>query len=177
MVTRADVLRVSRSYVGMAFRSQGRGRPGEGRCARIDCGGLVVCVGDDLGLSDRLGAPILRSDYQTCGAIPLRDWIHAEAERRLIKRETGKIEPGDFVTLRAPNSISHCGIISDFTQSGVSCLGLIFPYPVRLQEAERSAGSGSIGAHSQIDGRIVEVRFDDRWQMRLAGVFSWPGVN
>ena len=45
-VTRADVVRVARSYVGVRWRHQGRTRAG------IDCIGLVIAVAHDLGLTD-----------------------------------------------------------------------------------------------------------------------------
>ena len=69
MLHKEDVVRVARMYVGMPFRAQGRGIPGN-RYAAIDCGGLLVCVGEDLGLIDKNGVPFLRSDYSDCGPQP-----------------------------------------------------------------------------------------------------------
>lgn len=146
----------------MAFRHQGRGRPGEGRSATIDCAGLIVSVGEDLFLIDRLGLPILRSDYMDIGPQPHQNVIDKACRARLIERDKGEPPaPGDVVTLRAPTSISHCGIISDFTQG--DGLGLIFAYPVRLKNS--------------LQGQIVEVRLDERWRGRVAGIFVYPGVE
>jgi hypothetical protein len=146
----------------MAFRHQGRGRPGGGRSAEIDCAGLLVCVGEDLGLVDMFGIPILRTDYMDIGPQPHQELIHEGCRARLLQRAEGEApKPGDVLGLRAPNSISHCGIVSDFPQG--DGLGLIFPYPVRLR--------------SSIQGRIVEVRLDERWRSRIAGVFIYPGVD
>jgi hypothetical protein len=159
-------MRAARAYVGMEFRHQGRARPGDGKSARIDCAGLLVCVGEDLGLIDRAGRAIIRADYADKGPQPHDGYLHAECERRLETRETrldvsplNGPRPGDVVTLRAPNSISHCGFIG---ADGAGALTLIFPYPVRLKNA--------------IHGRIVEVRFDERWRGRLVGAFYFPGV-
>lgn len=161
MTTRADVVRAARAYIGMPFRHQGRGHPGGGRSAAIDCAGLLVCVGEDLGLRDRRGAAILRSDYADYGPQELNEFLQAECTNRLnYKGLETNIEKGDVVTLRAPNWVSHCGIISDFEQGG---WGLIFAYPVRLRNAPR--------------GQIVEVRLDERWARRVAGLFAWPGVD
>jgi hypothetical protein len=158
----SDVVRAARAYIGMTFRHQGRGRPGGGRSATIDCAGLLVCVGEDLGLVDKLGAPILRSDHLDIGPQPHQDIIHTGCKERLLERPHGeRPRPGDVVTLRAPNSISHCGILSDFPQG--DGLGLVFPYPVRLNNA--------------LQGQIVEVRLDERWRSRIAAVLQYPGVE
>jgi hypothetical protein len=162
MTTKVDIVRAARAYLGMAFRHQGRGRPGGGRSARIDCAGLLVCVGEDLGLADKLGVPILRSDYMDIGPQPHQDVIHQGCRARLEERpKVGFPQPGDVVTLRAPNTISHCAIVSDFPQG--DGLGLIFAYPVRLKNS--------------LQGQIVEVRLDERWRYRIAGVFFYPGVE
>lgn len=146
----------------MAFRHQGRAHPGEGRSGTIDCAGLLVCVGEDLHLFDKLGIPILRSDYMDIGPMPHRDVIYKGCRARLVERAKGELpKPGDVVSLRAPTSISHCGIISDFPQG--DGLGMIFAYPVRLKNAFK--------------GQIVEVRLDERWRGRIAGIFVYPGVE
>jgi hypothetical protein len=165
-VKASDIVRTARAYVGMAFRHQGRGRPSTGGkiflSATIDCAGLLVCVGEDLGLKDVSGNPILRSDHMDIGPQPHQDIIHTGCQMRLIQRPKGEMpRAGDVVTLRAPNSISHCGIISNFPQG--DGLGLIFPYPVRLKNA--------------LQGQIVEVRLDERWRSRIAGVLHYPGVE
>ena len=46
MATRADILRVARSWLGVPFAHQGRTRRG------VDCVGLVVMVARELGISD-----------------------------------------------------------------------------------------------------------------------------
>jgi hypothetical protein len=162
MPARAEIVKAARAYVDMVFRHQGRAHPGGGKSATIDCAGLIVCVGEDLGLLDKNGVPILRSNYLDVGPQPHQDVIHKSCQARLNLRGPGELpKPGDVVTLRAPNSISHCGIISDFPQG--DGLGLIFPYTVRLR--------------SSLQGRIVEVRLDERWRWRIAGIFTYPGVT
>jgi hypothetical protein len=162
VITSTQIFETARKYVGLPFRHQGRSRP----CSysgTVDCAGLLVCVGEDLELFDKTGAPILRSDHMDIGPQPHQDFINHAIAARLIGRMSGEPpRPGDVVTLRAPNSISHCGIISSFPEGGRP-LGLIFPYPVRL--------SHSTG------GKIVEVGLDERWSGRIAGVFSYPGVQ
>jgi len=157
MTTKEELVRVARTYVGMPFRAQGRGVPGN-RYATIDCGGLLVCVGEDLNLIDKNGIPFLRSDYSDRGPQPIRDELLFECNLRLIPKKKSEYGPSDVVTLRAPNSVAHCGIISNFPKGGGE-FGLIFAYPIR-------------GAM-----KLVETRLDERWKYRIAGVFSWPGVE
>ena len=157
MATKNDIIITARKYLEMPFRSQGRGIPGS-RFASIDCGGLLVCVGEDLGLKDKLGVPFLRTDYSARGPQPIKDELQTECDLRLIPKKKNEMAAGDVVTLRAPHAIAHCGIISDFPQGGGK-FGMIYAYPVR----------GVM--------KIVETRLDERWQSRIVGVFSWPGVE
>jgi hypothetical protein len=157
MPTKQDVVNTARKYIDMPFRSQGRGIPGV-RSAAIDCGGLLVCVAEDLHLIDKLGVPFLRSDYTERGPQPIRDELKFECNLRLIVKNKKDMAPGDVVTLRAPNAISHCGIVSDLVQ-GHSKFGLIYCYPIR----------GIM--------RVVETRLDERWNSRITDIFSWPGVE
>ncbi len=156
-----DIVAQARKYVGTPFRIQGRARAeGRTRSETIDCAGLLVCVAEDLGLADRAGAKILRTDYMDRRREDQTSFLGEECERRLqAKDEKAALEAGDVVTLKAPNAISHCGFLGE----GKYGLTLIFAYPVRMTGA--------------IAGRIVEVRFDERWRGRLVKAFTFPGIG
>lgn len=118
-VTREQVVAEARSWIGVKWRHQGRNRSG------IDCGGLVVRVGQELGLMDS------NSDYAGYSRLPtLYSLIEACADR--LRRKTGAEfndrRPGDVVVLR-PNDTyrwpSHIGILSRLPSGE---LGMIHSY-------------------------------------------------
>ncbi len=118
-VTRDMVVAQARTWLGVKWRHQGRDRSG------IDCGGLVVRVGQELGLMNS------NSDYSGYSRLPtLNELIDACAER--LKRKTGPAfrdrRPGDVVVLRPNENYrwpSHIGILTRLPSGE---LGMIHSY-------------------------------------------------
>lgn len=138
----------AREYIGTPFHQQGRVK-GRG----LDCVGIVLCVGEDLGLKYNDGRPIGRFDYKDYGMYPVMDSMQTEAEKIFIKKTRKEMVPGDIVTMRAPFIVHHMAVVSQLEQ-----------------------GLGIIHAHGGV-GKIVEHLLDARWNTRIAGVFSYPGVD
>ena len=138
----------AREYIGTPFHQQGRVK-GLG----LDCAGLVLCVGEDLGLRYRDGRPIHGFDYKDYGMYPVMDAMQTEAEKIFVKKADSAIIPGDILTLRAPFLVHHMAIVSQLQQ-----------------------GMGIIHAYGGL-GKIVEHLLDARWKSRIAGVFSYFGVD
>ena len=118
----------------------------------MDCVGIVLCVGEDLGLRYQDGRPIHRFDYLDYGLFPVLDQMQAEAEKIFTKKSDGPI-PGDILTMRAPFLVHHMAIVSQLQQG----LGIIHAF-------------GAVG-------KVTEHLLDARWTGRIAGVFSYSGVD
>lgn len=98
LASRAQVIAAARSYLGVPWVHQGRTRAG------LDCGGLVVCVAHDLGLSDFDATGYAREP----DGITLRRYLQAHALR------VSQSEPGDILLLRFVRHPQHVGIRTDY---------------------------------------------------------------
>ena len=148
MPTRKMIVDCARTFLNTPFRHQGRVK-GKG----IDCVGLPLCVAEELGLIDRLGVPFKGSDNQNYSSQPLDLLVHEEAKRRLVEKDPSDLRDGDVVTLRVPTTPCHAALIT--TVNGVT---------------------GMIHAYAGI-GKVVEHIMDNKWRKRIAGAFSYPGVE
>jgi hypothetical protein len=171
MPDRKAVFEAARKYLKTPFLQRGRGI-GKG----IDCIGVVLCVGADLGLKDKDGNPFHPLMYENYPNQPFGDELQVECRKRLIVKtlqtpSLSQMLPGDIVTMRIPpeqifrklfvtneakTPITHVGIVSDLNGS----LGVIH----------------SLNSQS-VNRRVVEHLIDLRWLRRIAGVFSFPGVT
>jgi hypothetical protein len=163
MPTKKDFYMQARKYVGTTHRHQGRAHLG-GKNQAVDCVGLLVCVGEDLVLSDKNGAAIRRSDNLNYGPQPTRSDVHEECKRRLVlKAEAPNISilpvPGDVITLIVKYRE---------TEPGVTCHVAIVS----------NMGKGQLGIiHSMaMLGRVAEHLLAPKWIHRIEGIFSVPGL-
>jgi hypothetical protein len=145
----------AREYIGTPFHQQGRIKR-----VGLDCVGIVLCVGEELGLRYRDDRPIGRFDYMDYGLFPVLDEMQTEAERIFNKKSLDQLRPGDILTMRAPRLIHHMAIVSQL-QGG---LGVIHAF-------------GSEQIMPRKASRTVEHLLDTRWKRFIAGVFSYPGVD
>lgn len=148
IVTRDRIASEARTWVGTPFAHQGRLK---GRA--VDCVGLAICVAEDLGILDRDGVPILRTDHTDYGPEPASLLVHQMCIKRLIQKSpTAELMAGDVLTLRVPTVPCHVAIV---TMRDV-------PYIVH--------------AYSAGPERCVEHILNESWQRRIIGKFSFPGV-
>jgi len=108
VVTPADVVEAARAHLGTPWQHQGR-LPG----VALDCGGLVICVGRELGL--------LPPDWDV-PAYPrhpdgsLMGYCDAVLHRR------GAPAPGRVLVLAMRNDPQHLGIVADYRHGGFSII-------------------------------------------------------
>jgi cell wall-associated NlpC family hydrolase len=97
MTTRQQIIDAARSYRGCAYHHQGRNRAG------IDCAGLIVCVGRDVGieLRDMGGYP------RTPDGKALRSFVEEQASR------VTEYQPGDILLMRFERDPQHLAIVTD----------------------------------------------------------------
>lgn len=173
-VTPADIVEAARKYLGAEFGHQGRSHPGDKR-PQIDCVGLLFCVSEDLGLSDRLGVLVHRYDSCEYGPQPLDEFIHAECKRRLeLVEEFGKpplrsgllakVAVGQALTLRIPNVICHAAIVTGAEPNPT----IIYALPAAMKLRP--------GQSSRRRGAVVETLLA-HYRGSIAGVFRFPGVT
>ncbi len=95
-----DIIRTARSYLGVRFRHQGRSRSG------IDCAGLIVCVGHDLGLQRE-------ADYTAYSHDPDGRTLHKLLARHFEVVPPGEMALGDVVFMAFQEFPQHLGILAD----------------------------------------------------------------
>jgi cell wall-associated NlpC family hydrolase len=100
MATRAQIVEEARSYLGTKWVHQGRTRNG------IDCAGLVVCVGNNLGL-----IAYDRNDYQRYpdGSA----FLHFFTEGGGLQKPVLSAKAGDIMVLREGAYPCHTSIVSE----------------------------------------------------------------
>lgn len=98
MITRPEIVRIARRWLGTPWRHQGRSIHG------IDCAGLLCMVADDIGLryEDRLG---YRRVPESTGFVD-----HLKAQ--LIVGSRDAIREGSIAVFRQSAYPCHCGIFS-----------------------------------------------------------------
>lgn len=151
MVTRADVVATARSYIGTPYHHMGRA-PGMG----LDCGGIIVCVGRELGIfaPDFDVPPYTRSP----DAVTLLAWC------RLYLREIDKdtMQPGDIIMLITDVYPQHLGILGRWEYGGKSA-------PLSIIHSTNS--------RSVVPPRVIEMRLMFSRNQRFVAAFSFPGVE
>jgi hypothetical protein len=150
MTTNVDIQNAARAFVRTPFRHQGR-ISGVG----IDCVGLVLSIGEDFGLVDRLGIPFRRDDYPNYAAQPSDRFVFDELRRRAIARPIGSgIVGGDILAIRIPELPCHAAVAID-----------------------RAGHPYMIHAYDSGPRQCVEHIFSLAWRHRVVGVFRFPGVT
>lgn len=96
MVTRAAIVDAARGWIGVRWRHQGRGRDG------IDCVGLLVMVGRDLGVSD--------ADETGYRRAPEGQGFPARLTPHMSPIRVTEAGPGDVLVFRDPLYPCHVGI-------------------------------------------------------------------
>jgi cell wall-associated NlpC family hydrolase len=145
----------AREYLGTPFHDHGRIK-GRG----VDCVGIILCVGEDLGLQYKDGSRIRRSDYLDYGRFPILDEMQTEASQIFVVKsasvplDLSVMAPGDILTMRGPFLVHHMAIVTPM----IGALGIIHTY--------RANRHGT-----------VEHILDPTWQRRIAGIFSYSGVD
>lgn len=99
MITRDDIVRVARGYVGTPFVHQGRVR-GVG----VDCFGLPICVARDLGVAI--------ADIRAYHERPDGGQFVVLVRRALEEVDPRHTQPGDFLAfwVRVDGEPEHCGV-------------------------------------------------------------------
>lgn len=96
----AEILAAARTWLGTPWRHQGRLRG-----VAVDCAGLVVGVGKELGL--------LAFDTRAYGRLPDGQRLRALCDEHLAPKPVVRIAPGDVLLLRFTRHSQHLAIAGD----------------------------------------------------------------
>ena len=144
MTTRADVMRVARSYIGTPFHHMGR-LPGVG----MDCSGLLICVGRELGL--------VASDFDVPAYTPTPDG-HSMVEwcdANMTRISQAEMKPGDAILLVVDQHPQHLGILGDYPHGGLSIIH---------------------AANNASPPRVIETRLMLSRTQRFVAAYRLPGI-
>lgn len=147
MVTRADVVRVARSYIGTPFAHAQRS-PGIG----MDCAGVLVCVARELQL--------VYPDFDVPAYVPEPDgrsmmaWLGEYMGPRVSEDE---MQPGDAVVMVSDQYPQHLGILGDYRYGGLS-----------IVHASNS--------RTLVPPRVIETRLMFSRRQRFVAAFAFPGI-
>ncbi len=140
----------ARKYVGTPFADKGR-RAGQG----LDCVGLVLCTGEDLGLKDKMGVPFTRTMYDDYSSQPVGNFVHLTCHQHLVAKGLQAMRAGDIVTMAVPSAPCHVGIVG----------------------ADAAGNLTLIHAYEGGAAKCVEHEITVPWRRRIAGCFSFPEVE
>lgn len=147
-VTRADVVRLARSYVGTPFQHMGR-QPGVG----LDCAGLVICVARELGL--------VTPDFDVPAYTPSPDGsLLAWCDRYMVRLEDHSGQPGDVLAVAVDSDPQHLCVLGDYRLGGLSIIHAL-----------------SRRGHRDAVGRVVETRLMYSRTLRHVATYALPGVE
>ena len=153
MLTRKQIEDCARTYLGTPFQHQGRVKG-----IASDCVGLPYCVADELGINDRSGNAIGRTDNANYPAQPTDSFVYTECQRLLIEKPIAEMQVGDVLTLKMPSIPCHVGIVSRlYVGTPNECFGIIHAFSL---------------AH-----KVVETIIGKALRSRIHGCFSFPGVS
>ena len=99
MTTRADVIHAAREYLGVPYKHQGRNRHG------LDCIGLVIAVGHDLGLSD--------FDIDGYGRVPSGRRMARQIAEVCQRIQAQAARNGDMIHLSFTTQPQHLALLTD----------------------------------------------------------------
>jgi cell wall-associated NlpC family hydrolase len=111
MTTRADIVRVARSYVGTPFLHRGR-KPG----LSLDCAGVVICAMRETGLV----APDF--DVPEYARRPDGTTLMSLCSANLTRIAQREMQPGDVIVLITDADPQHLGILADYRHGGLSMI-------------------------------------------------------
>jgi hypothetical protein len=114
MTTRADIVRVARSYIGTPYVLMGR-QPGY----KIDCAGVIVCCARDIGA---VAADFDIEPYTSnLAGPPVLETLDGFMGDRILSSD--QLQMGDCVAVKFSRHPQHVGIVGDYKpQAGLLTL-------------------------------------------------------
>jgi hypothetical protein len=112
-------------------------------------------VAGELGLKDKLGAALTGASYSTYPAQPMGDYVHQMCLKHLIYKPIRGMLPGDILSINVLTAPCHVAMVG----------------------ADSAGQLTLIHAYNGGPQKVVEHLLDMKWRRRIAGCFSFPGVE
>ena len=103
-MSKQNIEKIINSYLGTAFKHQGRVKKNAQNNGGVDCLGLIVLVLQELGVKIE--------DYKNYSTFPDGLLLKAELEKLLIKTSKEELIVGDILLFRIKNNPQHLAIVS-----------------------------------------------------------------
>lgn len=154
-ITGEEVVRAARKYLDLPYRTQGRET--EGEFAGLDCGGLILCVGYDLGITS----------LQVIGYSNAPD---GETFERHLRDECDEVIPkqsvrlGDILAFDYGKGVQHTAFVSQ-----------VEPYLRVIHAKQPKNGIGAKQKRGVIDTRLMPGTEDfNNWvyTFRIKGIIK-----
>lgn len=97
---RNNIVDKAREYIGTPFRHQGRLK-GVG----VDCAGLIICVANELNISD--------FDYTSYGRVPNSNQLVSLMNEHMVKIKISDAKAGDVYLMAFDSDPQHLAMITD----------------------------------------------------------------
>lgn len=146
--------RIARSYMGTPFVHQGR-TPG----VALDCAGLVICVGKELGC---LPADFDMSDYDQ---EPDKTSIVDACDLHLIRIPREQAQPGDVIVIAWDRWPQHLGI-----------MGVYAPAPSHRTLIHAFMREGEKPEHKRTPPVVREHRLAPELMKKIVRAYRFPEV-
>jgi len=131
------------TYIGTPFSHRGRTRN------RLDCAGLLVAVGRDMGYRVR--------DLRIYGRVPYDDGLERFLESNCGPPVTREPQVNDILLLRHRPELPP------------GHLALVTPHP-------SAGGLGMVHTYGEL-GKVVNHILNDTWRRKIVAVYEWPSLN
>lgn len=151
LLDRAEVVAVTREWIGTRFHHQGRRKACGADKGGCDCLGLLVGVAQKLQLKAKDGQLLTNFDERDYGHIPDGVYLKQVFDNVLEPIEKVSISSGDILLIQLEELPQHVGIVSDYLQGG---LGIIHALALAR--------------------KVVEHRLDAQWQKRIVSAYRLP---
>lgn len=152
MVTREELVKEARTWIGTRFHHQGRLKKTENHNGGCDCIGLLVGISRDLGFTYK-GKNIALYDNTDYGLLPDGKSLKNALTTYAISITETEIKPGDIGLFRFDENPQHVALFSDYHLGG---LGLIHCY-------------------AQVK-KVVEHAFEEDWKSKFVGAYRFYDV-
>ena len=132
---RKDIVDCARSYIGTPYQHQARLKG-----VAVDCIGLLMCVGRDLGYLPP------GFDYNDYSRVPDGVLLKERLDKHLIPIEKEEMQPGDVVCVAFGKHPQHVGILGDY------------PYGAKLSIIHAAMPPGKVIETRLLFGPVLQYR-------------------
>lgn len=139
-----EIVKIARTWIGTKFHYTGRVKINNLNNGGVDCIGLIIKVGEEIGFCVN-GKNIINYDYLDYSRYPNFGEMQEFLNKYFTKIKKTDLSIGDIIYLNFPNKLEHAAILSDI---------------------------GMIHCYVEV-GKVVEHRINDYWLEKIIGYYRF----